>query len=165
MGSTPKYTACALFWSSTCSWSGLWQSDQCVHCGNDTHLVMSATRPRALRSSNNPARRWKLRHCRRSGRQLACALEDNEYKPWRVSRITSAGNGDDDGLRARRMGRVVQRFPGPGPCWRDTPDQIGMPTFRLAKAATVFGQPPSSSVQSSELARSSKVVSSKAVSS
>lgn len=123
MGSTPKYTACALFWSSTCSWSGLWQSDQCVHCGNVTHLVMSATRPRALRSSNNPARRWKLRHCRRSGRQLACALEDNEYKPWRVSRITSAGNGDDDGLRARRMGRVVQRFPGPGPCWRDAPDQ------------------------------------------
>lgn len=115
MGSTPKYTACALFWSSTCSWSGLWQSDQCVHCGNVTHLVMSATRPRALRSSNNPARRWKLRHCRRSGRQFACALEDNEYKPWRVSRITSAGNGDDDGLRARRMRSCCPAFPRPRP--------------------------------------------------
>ena len=68
---------------------------------------MSATSPRALRSSNNPACRWKLRHCRRRGRQLALAPEEKACRPWRERRMdeTKDSRGSRHGQRWTRRGR------------------------------------------------------------
>ena len=119
-----------------------------------THLVMSATSPRALKSSNNPACRWKLRHCRRRGRQLALAPEAKERRPLGERRMnetkdsrgqdTADGGRDVDATRRRRGlgGR----------------DLIGTPiAFRATDAATFLSYPLSAPASARILLRSSVV--------